>query len=90
MFVSILAGEAGNLVLKVLATGGLYMAGGVALHMLGKLEEPHFMEAFRKKGRFSELMGHVPVHVIITRAALLGAASYGLESLKDELSGAAA
>lgn len=90
MFVSILAGEAGNLVLKVLATGGLYVAGGVALHVLRKLEEPHFMEAFKKKGRFSELMGNVPVHVIITRAALLGAASYGLESLKDELSGAAA
>src|SRR5262249_24055654 len=78
---SILACEAGNLALKVLATGGLYFAGGVALHMVGKLEEPRFMEAFARKGRFHDLMRQIPVHVITAKAALVGAAGYGLERL---------
>ena len=82
MLASILASEAGNLALKVLATGGLYLAGGVALHMLRKLQEPRFMEAFARKGRFHDLMRQIPVHVITARAALVGAAAYGLESLK--------
>jgi glucokinase len=80
---SILASEAGNLALKVLATGGLYLAGGVALHLLEKLQEPHFMQVFARKGRFHDLMEQIPVHVITARAALLGAAVYGLESLND-------
>src|SRR5262249_23692106 len=56
MLASILACEAGNLALKVLATGGLYLAGGVALHMVAKLQEPRFMETFARKGRFHDLM----------------------------------
>jgi glucokinase len=78
---SILACEAGNLALKVLATGGLYLAGGVALHMLEKLKEPGFIETFARKGRFHDLMGQIPVRVITARAALVGAAAYGLERL---------
>ncbi len=81
---SILACEAGNLALKVLATGGLYLAGGVALHMLEKLREPRFMETFARKGRFHDLMRQIPVHVITARAALVGAAAYGLECLKAD------
>jgi glucokinase len=80
---SILASEAGNLALKVLATGGLYLAGGIALHMLEKLKEPLFVETFARKGRFGDLMRQIPVHVITARAALVGAAAYGLESLLD-------
>jgi len=83
MLVSILASEAGNLVLKVLATGGLYLAGGIALHVLTALQQPWFMTAFTKKGRFKDLMTRVPIHVITTRAALVGAATYGLQRLKD-------
>jgi glucokinase len=79
MFVSILASEAGNLALKVLATDGIYIAGGVALHVLAALQQPRFMETFTRKGRFKDLMERIPVHVITTRAALLGAATYGLE-----------
>jgi glucokinase len=82
MLVSILASEAGNLALKVLATGGIYLAGGIALHVLGALQEPRFMQAFTKKGRFKDLMARIPIHVITTRAALVGAATYGLESLR--------
>jgi glucokinase len=89
MLVSILASEAGNLALKVLATGGVYLAGGVALHLLGALQEPKFMQAFTRKGRFKDLMRRIPVHVITTRAALVGAASFGLETYKHE-SGVAA
>jgi glucokinase len=78
---SILASEAGNLALKVLATGGLYLAGGVALHLLDGLKDPRFLQGFTKKGRFKELMERIPVHLITTRAALVGAATFGLESL---------
>lgn len=85
----ILASEAGNLALKVLATGGVYLAGGVALHVLDALKEPQFMQAFAKKGRFKDLMGRIPVHVITARAALVGAASFGLETYKRK-SGVAA
>ena len=90
ILVSILASEAGNLALKVLATGGVYMAGGVALHLLNALQEPRFMETFIRKGRFKDLMERIPIHVITTRAALVGAATYGLESLKSIRSGASA
>jgi len=83
ILVSILASEAGNLALKVLATGGVYLAGGVALHLLSLLQEPQFKESFTRKGRFKDLMMCMPIHVITTRAALIGAATYGLESLND-------
>lgn len=81
MLTSILASETGNLALKVLATGGVYLAGGVALHVMRELKDAHVARAFRNKGRFQDLMQQIPVHVITTRAALLGAASYGLERL---------
>src|SRR5215813_11880901 len=54
MLVSILVSEAGNLALKVLATGGVYIAGGVALHLLDELKEPQFLQAFANKGRFKD------------------------------------
>jgi glucokinase len=81
--VDILAGEAGNLALKVFAVGGIYIAGGVALHLIESLKEPRFIQTLTRKGRFKELMERVPVHVITDRAALTGAATYGLERLKD-------
>jgi glucokinase len=83
ILVSILASEAANLALKVLATGGIYMAGGVAIHLSSVLQQPRFMDAFTKKGRFKDMMERIPVHVITARAALIGAASYGLASLKN-------
>ena len=42
--------------LKVMATGGIYLAGGIPLHMLRVFEGPRFMESFKRKGRFAELM----------------------------------
>jgi glucokinase len=78
-FVSILGAECGNMALKVLATGGVYLGGGIPPRILPALEDPAFLEAFRHKGRFRELLTQMPVHVILNpKAALLGAASYGL------------
>jgi glucokinase len=84
LFISILAAEAANLAVKVLATGGIYLAGGIPLHMLKVLTGPRFMESFRRKGRFAQIMERIPVHVILTSAALVGSAAHGLESFKEE------
>jgi glucokinase len=79
-FVSILGAEAGNLALKILATGGVYLGGGIPPRILPALDGPVFLRAFCDKGRFSELMGEIPVYVIKNpQAPLLGAAAYGLE-----------
>ncbi|OQA39714.1 MAG: Glucokinase [Chloroflexi bacterium ADurb.Bin325] len=84
LFAGILGGEAGNLALKVLATGGVYIGGGIPPRMLPYLEQPAFLENFRDKGRFSDLLGNVPIHVILNpKAALLGAAHAGLEQPPD-------
>ena len=81
LLVSILAGEAGNLALKVLATGGVYLTGGIALHLVKLLQRPQFAQTFTRKGRFKDLMERMPIHIITTRAALVGAAIFGLQSL---------
>jgi glucokinase len=78
-FVLILAGEAGNLAVKFLATGGVYIAGGVAVHTLKAIETPAFMERFKRKGRFAELLARIPIHVVVAPAGLAGAAACGLE-----------
>jgi len=90
LLVSILASEAGNLALKILATGGVYLAGGVALHLVEFLQQPQFVQAFTRKGRFKDLMERMPIHVITTRAALLGAATFGLQSLSKVNNGVGA
>jgi glucokinase len=82
IFVSILGDEASNLALKVLATGGVYLAGGIPTHILPKLTDGPFMQAFVSKGRLSDLLANMPVHVVTTGAALLGAALYGLDRMR--------
>lgn len=82
-FVSILASETGNLALKMLATGGVYVAGGVAVHTLAALRGPAFMESFTRKGRFGELLSRMPVHVIVSAAGLSGAAAFGLKNTAE-------
>jgi glucokinase len=68
---------------KVLATGGIYIAGGVVTHLLARLKQPAFLQSFKRKGRLSELMAQVPIHVIVSLPALTGAAVYGLANLKE-------
>jgi glucokinase len=81
IFVDILGAEAGNLALKVLATGGVYLAGGVPQRLLPWLEDGRFMQAFVNKGRFADLLRDIPVHAVVSRAALLGAVLYGFDHL---------
>ncbi len=77
-FVSILGAEAGNLALKVMATGGVYLGGGIPPKILAKLKDGTFLAAFVNKGRFAEVLAQIPVYVILNeRTALLGAACYG-------------
>lgn len=79
LFVAILGAEAGNLALKVLSTGGIYLGGGISPRILGSLKRSRFLESLRNKGRFTELLTNMPVHVITNaRAGLMGAAAYGL------------
>ncbi|MBF6591490.1 MAG: glucokinase [Ktedonobacterales bacterium] len=78
-FLAILGAEAGNLALKVLATGGVYLGGGMPPRILPFFDDDTFLRAFTQKGRFAELLARVPVHIILhPTAALLGAASYGI------------
>ena len=65
---------------KVLATGGVYLGGGMPPRILSALDDGRFMAAFQNKGRLADLLGRIPVHVILNpKAALLGAACYGLD-----------
>ncbi len=78
-WVSILGAEAGNLALKVMATGGVYLGGGIPPKILSKLKDGTFMAAFVNKGRFADMLAQIPVYVILNeQTALLGAAAYGL------------
>jgi glucokinase len=77
LFVSIYGAEAGNLALKIMATGGIYLGGGIAPKMLPKLAGPLFMEGFLSKGRMQHLLEAIPVKVITNdKVALLGAAHF--------------
>ena len=80
VFVSILGAAAGNLALTVLATGGVYLGGGIPPRILSALRDDSFMAAFCRKGVLTEFMHRIPVYVILDpQIALLGAAFQGLE-----------
>ena len=77
LFVSVYGAEAGNLALRAKATGGIYLGGGIAPKILGKLQDQTFMRAFTDKGRYGELLSGIPVRVILNeQTALQGAAYY--------------
>src|SRR3984957_8153125 len=76
-FVSAYGAETGNIALKVLATGGMYLGGGIAPKILKTLQNGFFTQAFLDKGRLSPLLQSIPVRVILDdTCALLGAAAY--------------
>lgn len=78
LFAGVYGATAGNLALTTLATGGVYVGGGMAPHMLAALRDGPFLSAFGAKGRLSELLARIPVHVITTgNVGLIGAAVVG-------------
>jgi len=80
VFAAAYGAQAGNLALTVLATGGVYLAGGIAPRIAAKLGDGTFIRAFRNKGRLADLMNRIPVHVIVSPdVGLLGAARAAAE-----------
>jgi glucokinase len=75
LFVSIYGAEAGNLALKAVATGGVYVAGGIAPRMIERLKGGEFRQSFTTKGRLSPAVRAMPVFVVMNpKVGLLGAA----------------
>jgi glucokinase len=73
--------EAGNLALKMLALGGVYIGGGIAPKMMVKMQSPLFLDSFTHKGRLSPLLRTTPVYVILNdKTALQGAAWFAAHS----------
>jgi glucokinase len=82
LWTDIYGAEAGNLALKVLALGGVYVAGGIAVKIIDKIKDGTFFKAFRDKWKFENLLGNIPVSVILNESApLLGAAYEALASI---------
>ncbi len=76
MWTAIYGAEAGNLALKALARGGVYVAGGIAAKILPKLKDGTFLRAFSDKGRFGIFLGQIPIYVVLNEdAPLLGVAA---------------
>src|SRR2546426_4104422 len=76
-FVALYGAEAGNLALKIMTTGGVFVAGGIAPRILPRLRGPGFVRAFVAKGRMRPLLESMLVRVVLNdRLALLGAARY--------------
>ena len=79
LFVHLLGAEAGNLALKTLARGGVYLGGGIPPKILPRLEGPAFRKAFAAQGRMRPLLETIPIRVILTdQAGLRGAAHYAM------------
>jgi glucokinase len=82
MFVDIYGAESGNLALKVLALGGVYLAGGIAPKILAALNDGRFLRAFADKGRLGEVLTKVEVRVALNESVgLLGAAHCAMSLL---------
>lgn len=74
LFLSLYGAEAGNLALKYLSYGGIFLGGGIPPRLINKLQEGTFMQSFTHKGRFSELLSEIPVKIICNdKTVLLGA-----------------
>jgi glucokinase len=80
LFIAILGAEAGNQALKVMATGGIYLGGGIPPRILSRLKEPSFLEALASKGRFQDILSNIPVSIILNpQAGLKGAAAFSFD-----------
>lgn len=82
IFVDIYGAEAGNMALRLLARGGVYLAGGVAAKNIEQFTDGRFMQAFLRKGRFQQILGAIPVNLITNEnVGLLGAAEMATRML---------
>lgn len=83
LFVEILGAEAGNLALKTLAKGGIFIGGGLPPRILPWLKKDTFLKAIYNKSPHTELLSQIPVKIILNpKANLIGAAKYGLDALQ--------
>jgi glucokinase len=79
LFADILAAEAGNVALRLLATGGIFLGGGLPRRLLGILGRDTFLQRFRGKGRLASFLDRIPLNVVVRRhVALLGAMHFAL------------
>ena len=77
IFISAYGAEAGNLALRAVAVGGIYLAGGIAGRMLSSLQDGRFMRWFVNKDRQSALLSQIPVRIILNEnTPLFGAINY--------------
>ena len=84
MFVDIYGAEAGNMALRTLARGGVFLAGGIAAKNPAWFTDGKFIEAFRRKGRFAELMATIPVDLITNQnVGLIGAVEGARRSVAE-------
>jgi glucokinase len=84
LFLQTYGSAAGNMALQCVATGGVYLGGGIPSKILDAFDRPSFLEAFTEKPPLDDLLRRMPVHVILNReAGLLGAAAYGATLVKS-------
>ncbi|NTV12526.1 MAG: glucokinase [Desulfobulbaceae bacterium] len=84
IFIAILGAEAGNLALKFMATGGIYIGGGITPRITSVLDSSLFLKNFLNKGRLAEVLSDIPVRVIMNhRAPVLGAAHLARQALAE-------
>lgn len=90
LFVALYGQECGNAGLKFMATGGIYLGGGIAPKILARLRSPVFLDAYLAKGRMRPLLEAMPVRVILNeKTGLLGAAVYAMSRRELALGGSA-
>ena len=81
MFIEAYGAEAGNMALKLLPYGGMYIAGGIAAKNLSLMKDGNFLDAFKDKGRMIPLMDRIPLHIVLnSEVGLLGAILYLLNN----------
>jgi len=84
LWTSIYGAEAGNLALKALSRGGVFVAGGIAPKILPKMKDGTFLRAFRNKEKFEEMLSRVPVQIVLNEEApMLGAAAEAARALGE-------
>jgi len=84
LWTAIYGAEAGNLALKVLALGGVYVAGGIAVKILEKMKDGTFFHAFKDKWKFEGLLSNIPVSIVLNESAPLLGAAYEALAASDK------